>query len=179
MEKLTYQDLSDSRELANFEEVFGMQTKNGNKRGGVADYDQSGADSDLMEEANEKPKQLSDDEKPYLHIEELQNGDMRVILLIPPFEQEDIKAGFKQKLTFFFKKRKLEQMKAKFAKYKSIVVFIDGAVTQNPGPTASAAFFYGRKVEMAEKVYSLDSSSEDLSDFEGDLEQQQTKSQQA
>ena len=97
--------------------------------------------------------------------------------MIPPFEQEDIKAGFKQKLTFFFKKRKLELMKAKFAKYKSIVVFIDGAVTQNPGPTASAAFFYGRRVEMTDKNYSSsDNSSDDLSDFEDDLEQQ-TQSQ--
>ena len=96
VEKLTFQDLSDSRELANFEEVFGMQTKTGQKRGSVADYDQSGADSDLMEGENEeKPKQLKEDEKPYLRIEELKNGDMRVILLIPPFGQEDIKAGYK------------------------------------------------------------------------------------
>ena len=35
-------------------------------------------------------------------------GDMRIALFMPPFSIKDLQAGFKQKLTMFLTKRKLE-----------------------------------------------------------------------
>ena len=39
VQRLSYQDLNDSRELAHFEEVFDMQKYVKKKQKGVADYD--------------------------------------------------------------------------------------------------------------------------------------------
>ena len=64
-------------------------------------------------------------------------------LLLPPYNLEDLKAGYKQKLTMFFKKRWLDQMKKKFKNFNSVVVYVDGACTGNPGPAASSACFFG------------------------------------
>ena len=61
---------------------------------------------------------------------------------------DDIMAGYKRKLTFFFKNKKLQQMRQKFAQYQSIVVFIDGGCMANPGPAAGVALFYGRKLQV-------------------------------
>lgn len=148
----------DFRELAHFEEVNQMSTKKRDRR--KNNLYPSGGESDILsndERAIEsETKSFYEDEKPYLTIEGLPNGDLRLSLLIPPFELEDIKAGYRRKLTFFFKERKLEMMRQKFSNYKSIVVFVDGSVMQNPGPAAGVAMFYGRKLEMF-----ADSSSSD------------------
>ena len=128
-------------------------------------------------------KRLIEDEKPYLDVENLPDGNMRVSLFLPPFNLEDVKAGYKKKLTFFFKKRKFEQMRAKFAKYKSIVVYIDGSVTKNPGPAASAAVFYGRRLKIrnakdkhgGDWTSSSSSSSEDISDVDEVMQEEEKK----
>ena len=40
-------------------------------------------------------------------------------------------------------------MKEKFSKYKSVVIFVSGAMNgKNPGVAATAACFYGRKIEI-------------------------------
>ena len=46
----------------------------------------------------------------------------------------------------FLKKRNLEKMKKKFEGYNSLVIFIDGACTGNPGPAAASACFFGRNI---------------------------------
>ena len=86
------------------------------------------------------------EEKPYLKIDELGGGDKRLSLFLPPFDLDSLKAGFKMKLTLFFSKRKLQQMKKEFAKHNSVVVYVDGACLNNPGPAAGGACFFGKTV---------------------------------
>lgn len=56
-----------------------------------------------------KLKEMTD-EKPYLQTEQLEGGDLRLSLFIPPYNINDLQEGYKEKLTMFFNKRKLDQM---------------------------------------------------------------------
>lgn len=86
------------------------------------------------------------DEKPYLELEEMPDGDMRICIYIPPYNIDDLKAGFKQKLTISLSKTKVKRMRAKFDKHKHVVAYVDGACTGNPGPAGGGVAFFGRKV---------------------------------
>ena len=59
-------------------------------------------------------------------------------------------------------------------------MYIDGTVTKNPGPAASAAVFYGRKLDIrtgAEKGLNdlnfSTTSSEDISDVEQEVQNEE------
>ena len=65
----------------------------------------------------------------------------------------------------FLKKRNLEKMKKKFEGYNSLVIFIDGACTGNPGPAAASACFFGRNIPQAKQGSSdtdFDTEDEEL-----------------
>lgn len=45
------------------------------------------------------------DEKPYLTMEEPHAGDLRMGLFVPPYDLEELKAGYKKKLTMYLDKK--------------------------------------------------------------------------
>ena len=102
--------------------------------------------SELEEEKEVKEVRthLIEDHKPYLTMEKLIGGDMKIALLMPPFDISDLKGGYKQKLTFFFKKSKLQHMQKKFKGVKQVVVFTDGACSNNPGNSGAGAVFFAK-----------------------------------
>ena len=68
---------------------------------------------------------------------------------MPPHENdaEDYLTDQNKELTMFFTKQELAKMKKKFGAHNTVVIFIDGACIGNPGPSASAACFFGYKLE--------------------------------
>ena len=120
MSKLTMQDVIDAKEIEQLEEIAEMRA--GRKTERLAEVEQT--DDDLESPFN--TKELSD-EKPYLQMEQLEAGDLRICLFIPPYNINDLKEGYKEKLTMYFSQKKLEQMRKKFAGHNSIVCYIDGA----------------------------------------------------
>ena len=160
--KLTVQDVIDSKQIAHLEEIAAMRSRKVQKR--AEDSDASSFEELLPDEV---PLKSLREKKPYLTLEELDGGDMRMSLFMPPYDMDDLKAGYKQKFTLFFSKRKLEQMKSKFAAHNSVVVYIDGACTGNPGPSAAAACFFGRTVSRNE-FYREDQQEQTLLATESD-----------
>lgn len=69
-------------------------------------------------------------------------------LLMPPYNIDDIQKGYKQKVTFFFKKRKLQQMQKQFAGNKQVVIFTDGACANNPGLAGASACFFAKEIPL-------------------------------
>ncbi len=53
-------------------------------------------------------------------------------------------------------------MRNEFAKHKIVVVYVDGACLNNPGPAAGSACFYGKKVSEKEKNKRMSREKEPL-----------------
>ena len=106
----------------------------------------SGSESDVYgERLSNRNVKLIEDEKPYMTYEELHTGDLRITIMIPPFNLDELQRGYKQKLTLFLEQNTLRAMKEKFAGHNEIKVFIDGACSGNPGSAAAGACFFSTK----------------------------------
>lgn len=159
MAKLTIQDVIDAREIQGFEEIAKMREIKVKKPAGKnkvsTNVSVSASSSDNEDSSFEEGfgvVRLRDmaEEKPYLQMDKSETGDLRLSLYIPPYNLDDLKDGYKEKLTMFFSKRKLDQMEKKFGDHNLIVVYIDGACISNPGPASGAACFFGRTVAFNE-----------------------------
>ena len=76
----------DSREIAKFEEVAAMRSKAAStikQKGSESESDVEGFEADLTTKRLEETK-------PYMKLEEVEGGDLRIHLFLPPYNLNDL-----------------------------------------------------------------------------------------
>jgi len=74
--------LADSREIARFEEVAKMRA--------LKKVQEAASDSDDEILIDKVVRKSIDDDKPYLSVEQAGGGDVRISILLPPFNVKDL-----------------------------------------------------------------------------------------